>query len=61
MWGAEYVAAPPQQHQGNVSICNRYRVIGPLPVTDRDLSALRPTFVSICNSWVEFWPLDVTD
>lgn len=30
MWGTEYVAAPPQQHQGNVSICNRYRVIGPL-------------------------------
>ena len=39
MWGTEYVAAPPQQHQGNVSICNRYRVIGPLDVTDRDLSA----------------------
>lgn len=30
MWGTEYVAAPPQQHQGNVSICNSYRVMGPL-------------------------------
>lgn len=39
MWGTEYIAAPPQQHQGNVSICNSYRVIGPLDVTDRDLSA----------------------
>lgn len=39
MWGTEYVAVPPQRHQGNVSICNSYRVIGPLDVTDRDLLA----------------------
>lgn len=47
--------------QHNVLICNRKTVFKPLAVTDRDLSAPRPTFVSICNSWVKFWPLDVTD
>ena len=38
MWGTEYVAVPPQRNQGNVSICNRYWVIGPPDVTDRDIS-----------------------
>lgn len=51
MWGTEYVAAPPQQHQGNVSNCNRYRVIGTLDVTDRDIRSTFHRFVSICNSY----------
>ncbi len=36
MWGTKYVAAPPQQHQGNVSICNNYELKQLLNVTDRD-------------------------
>ena len=51
MWGTEYVAVPPQRHQGNVSICNRYRVIGPLDVTDRDIRSTFHRFVSICNNY----------
>lgn len=57
----ECIAVPPQRHPGNVSIRNRQTVFNLSNVTDRDLSALRLTFVSICNTWVEFWPLDVTD
>lgn len=34
MWGTEYVAVPPQQHQGNVSICNSYGLKQPPNVTD---------------------------
>lgn len=51
MWGTEYVAAPSQQHQGNVSNCNRYRVIGPLAVTDRDIRSTFHRFVSIYNNY----------
>lgn len=51
MWGTEYVAVPPQRHQGNVSICNRYRVVGPLDVTDRDIRSTFHRFVSICNNY----------
>ena len=61
MWGTEYVAAPPQQHQGNVSICNRYRVIGPPDVTDRDIRSTFHRFVSICNNYELKQLLNVTD
>lgn len=61
MWGTEYVAAPPQQHQGNVSICNRYRVIGTLDVTDRDIRSTFHRFVSICNNYELKQLLNVTD
>lgn len=42
MWGTEYVAAPSQQHQGNVSICNSYELKQLLNVTDRDKTSQRP-------------------
>lgn len=62
MWGGtEYVAAPPQQHQGNVSICYRYRVIGPPDVTDRDIRSTFHRFVSICNNYELKQLLNVTD
>lgn len=42
MWETEYAAAPPQRHQGNVSICNNYELKQPLNVTDRDETSQRP-------------------
>ena len=57
----ECVAVPPRRHQGNVSICNKYRVIGPLDVTDQDIRSTFRRFVSICNSYELKQPLNVTD
>lgn len=51
MWETEYAAVPPHRQQGNVSVCNRYRVIGPLDVTDRDIRSTFHRLVSICNNY----------
>lgn len=51
MWGTEYAAVPPQRHQGNISICNRYKVVGPLAVTDQDIRSTFHRFVSIYNNY----------
>ena len=61
MWETEYAAVPPQRHQGNISICNRYRVVGPLDVTDRDIRSTFHRFVSICNNYELKQLLNVTD
>ena len=61
MWGTEYVAVPLQRHQGNISICNRYKVVGPLAVTDQDIRSTFHRFVSIYNNYELKQPLNVTD
>lgn len=61
MWETEYAAVPPQRHQGNLSIYNRYRVIGPPDVTDRDIRSTFHRLVSICNNYELKQPLNVTD